>query len=89
MQPGSRLSGGERPIRVADVEGLSPASTVLDSGIESKSAMPIWASRIRHQPGMEGTAAREAAHTLSLIRLGSRTTAAMSSPALGPADDSG
>src|SRR3954452_21890691 len=89
MQPGSRPSGRERPIRVADVEGSSPASTVLDSGIEGKSALPIWSSKIRHQPGMEGTAAREAVHTLSLIRSGSRTNAAMRSPAFGPADDSG
>src|SRR3954451_9975666 len=66
MQPGSRPSGRERPIRVADVEGSSPASTVLDSGIEGKAVLPIWSSRIRHQPGMEGTAAWEAAHTLSL-----------------------
>ena len=41
MQPGSRPSGGERPIRVADVEGLSPASTVLDSGIEGKALLLI------------------------------------------------
>jgi hypothetical protein len=66
MQPGSRPSGRERPIRVADVEGSSPASTVQDSGIEGKSVLPIWSSRIRHQPGMEGTAAWEAAHTLRL-----------------------
>jgi hypothetical protein len=55
MQPGSRPSGRERPIRVADVEGSSPASTILDSGIEGKALLPIWSSRIRHQPGMEGT----------------------------------
>jgi hypothetical protein len=66
MQPGSRPSGRERPIRVADVEGSSPASTILDSGIDGKSVLPIWSSRIRHQPGMEGTAAWEAAHTLSV-----------------------
>ena len=36
MQPGSRPSGRERPIRVADVEGSGPASTILDSGIEGK-----------------------------------------------------
>ena len=59
MQPGSRPSGGEWPIRVADVEGSSPASTVLDSGIEGKAVLPIWAGH----PGfdisrdMEGTAA--------------------------------
>jgi hypothetical protein len=45
MQPGSRPSGRERPIRVADVEGSSPASTILDSGIEGKSGLPIWSSR--------------------------------------------
>ena len=61
MQPGSRPSGRERPIRVADVEGSSPASTILDSGIEGKAVLPIWSSRIRHQPGMEGTAAWESA----------------------------
>ena len=66
MQPGSRPSGRGRSIRVADVEGSSPASTVLDSGIEGKAVLPIWSSRIRHQPGMEGTAAWEAAHTLSV-----------------------
>ena len=55
MQPGSSPSGRERPIRVADVEGSSPASTILDSGIEGKAVLPIWSSRIRHQPGMEGT----------------------------------
>jgi len=66
MQPGSRPSGRERPIRVADVEGSSPASTILDSGIDGKSVLPIWSSRIRHQPGMEGTVAWEAAHTLSV-----------------------
>jgi hypothetical protein len=66
MQPGSRPSGRERPIRVADVEGSSPAFTILDSGIEGKDVLPIWSSRIRHQPGMEGTAAWEASHTRSV-----------------------
>ena len=55
MQPGSRPSGRERPTRVADVEGTGPASTVPDSGIEGKAVLPIWSTRIRHQPGMEGT----------------------------------
>ena len=66
MQPGSRPSVRERPISVADVEGSSPASTILDSGIEGKAVLPIWSSRIRHQPGMDGAAAREASHTLSV-----------------------